>query len=102
MDPMELYDYTRGIWMIGEKREQVSYAFAVYDGVIQETYKVLEWFKAGSTYSSREDAETWKVTKDKRWEFVGRISENMRKKYRFKSVEHYWKPGNRNPIRYTF
>jgi len=26
----------------------------------------------------------------------------MRKKYQYKSVEHYWKSGAQNPIRYTF
>tara|TARA_Y100000768_G_C23970025_1_gene680014 strand:- start:457 stop:1197 length:741 start_codon:yes stop_codon:yes gene_type:complete len=101
MPPMELYDYTRGIWVVGKRRENVNYVFAVYDGVIQETYKVSEWFKAGTTYSSRKDAESWKATKDQRWEFVGNISEKMRKKYKHKSVEHYWKPGNRNPVRYV-
>ena len=100
MDPMELYDYTRGIWMVGERRDNISYVFAVYDGIIQETYKVLKWFKAGSTYSSAVEAESWKVHKDQRWEFVGNISDEMRKKYRYKSVHHYFKKGSRNPIRY--
>ena len=45
MGPMELYDYTRGIWKIGPKRDRVDYAFAVYDGVIQETYKIESWQK---------------------------------------------------------
>ena len=103
MSAVELYDYTRGIWIVGKlRREQVKYVFCVYDNIVQETYKVLEWFKAGSTFSSRKDAESWKIHKDKRWEFVGRISHGMRKKYRYKSVDHYWKQGNRNPIRYTF
>ena len=58
MDPMDLYDYTRGIWIISKKRrENVSYVFAVYDGIIQETYKVLNWFESGSTYSNRVDIE---------------------------------------------
>ena len=100
MDPMDLYDYTRGIWLIGSKREQVEYAFAVYDGIIQETYNVLQWFEGGSTYSHRNDIDSWKI--HKRWEFVGNVSEKMRKKYQYKSVEHFWKPGSRNPIRYTF
>ena len=101
MDPMELYDYTRGIWMVNENRvKNVSYAFSIYDGIIQETYKALEWFPAGSTYSSRTDKKSWKVNMDKRREFVGHISENMRKKYRYKSVEHYFKSGARNPLLY--
>ena len=101
MDPMELYDYTRGIWMVNEQRvKNVLYAFAIYDGIIQETYKTIDWFPAGSTFSSRKDKDSWKVHKSKRREFVGRISEKMRKKYRYKSVEHYFKSGARNPLLY--
>ena len=101
MDPMELYDYTRGVWHVSEvRRENVKYAFAIYDGVIQETYNVLQWFEAGTTYTNRIDIDAWK--KSKRWEFIGSISEEMRNKYRYKSVEHYWQANAQNPIRYTF
>jgi hypothetical protein len=101
MDSMDLYDYTRGIWKVAEaRRKNVTHAFAVYDGIIQETYNVLQWFEAGATYTNRIDIDAWK--KNERWEFIGSISEEMRKKYRYKSVDRYWKIGNRNPIRYTF
>lgn len=101
MPEVELYDYTRGIWIISDKkRKEIEYAFCVYDGVIQETYEVLDWFPAGSTYNVRQDKEEWKI--HERWEFVGNISSEMRKKYRHKSVSHYFTAGNRNPIRYTF
>jgi uncharacterized protein len=100
MEPMELYDYTRGIWKVGPKRDRVDYAFAVYDGIIQETYKVLEWFEAGTTFTNRVDTKDWLNVP--RWEFIGSISEEMRKKYRYKSARHYYTLGNRNPIRYTF
>ena len=102
MEPVELYDNTRGIWHIAEhRRESAQYAFAVYDGIIQETYKVLKWFEGGSTVSfGRIDIERWK--KYQRWEFVGNISNEMRKKYRYKSVEHYYPKNAQNPIRYTY
>ena len=101
MSEIELYDYTRGIWIVSEdKRKEIDYVFCVYDGIIQETYKVLDWFPGGSTYSVRDDKEEWK--KHERWEFVGNISNKMRKKYRHKSVSHYFPPGSRNPVRYTF
>ena len=65
--------------VISEKRrKETEYAFAVYDGVIQETYKIISWFKAGSTFSVRNDKKSWK--KDRRWEFVGDIDLEMRKK----------------------
>jgi len=97
MDPIELYDYTRGIWMVGSRREKADYAFAVYDGVIQETYR----YKAHTTFSTRITAESWKKFSDKRWEFVGDISALMQKKYKYKSVVDYYKQGARNPIRYV-
>ena len=101
MDPMDLYDYTRGIWSLDKKKiEKVTHAFAVYDGIIQETYNVLHWFEGGTTFTNRIDKEEWK--KIKRWEFIGSISEEMRKKYRYKSVAHYYPPNAQNPVRYTF
>jgi hypothetical protein len=101
MDPMDLYDYTRGVWNISEgRRKKIKYVFAVYDGIVQETYNVLQWFEAGKTYTNRIDIDAWKKTK--RWEFIGSISEEMRKKYRYKSVRHYWNVNAQNPIRYTF
>ena len=101
MEPMELYDYTRGIWKVGEKNaKKVLYAFAVYDGIIQETYKILQWFPASSTFSSRVDKKSWEVYKEERREFVGRISKKMRDKYRYKSVEHFFKRGAANPLLY--
>ena len=100
MDPMDLYDNTRGIWYLGPKRDRVDYAFAVYDGIVQETYNVLQWFEAGTTYTNRVDKDAWK--KMERWEFIGSISEEMRKKYRYKSVAHYYPPKAQNAVRYTF
>lgn len=101
MSPNQLYDYTRGIWIISKDRMAATeYAFAVYDGVIQETYKISGWFEAGSTFHSRQDKDSWK--KKQRFEFVGIIDESMRKKYRHKSVNHYFPYGAQNPMRYTY
>jgi hypothetical protein len=102
MSAQDLYDNTRGIWVISEeRRKKTKFAFAVYDGVIQETYEIQSWFRAGSTYASgRTDIERWK--KIPRYEFVGNISMEMRKKYLHKSVDHYWKAKAQNPMRYTY
>ena len=101
MSDAELYDYTRGIWIVSEKRRILTeYAFAVYDGVIQETYRISGWFEAGSTFHVRDVKDSWK--KNQRYEFVGVIDQEMRKKYRHKSVNHYFKMGAQNPIRYTY
>ena len=100
MDPMQMYDYTRGIWRISEERRNTTkYAFTIYDGIVQETYKILEWFKATSTFSNRIHRSEWQGD---RWEFVGNIDLDMRKKYQYNSVAHYWTSGNRNPIRFTY
>ena len=102
MSPQDLYDNTRGIWVVSkERRKNTKFAFAIYDGVIQETYEIQSWFEAGSTYASgRTDIEDWK--KVDRYEFVGNISKIMREKYLHRSVDHYWKAKAQNPIRYTY
>lgn len=46
MTDIELYDATRGVWKIGKDREKVEYTFAIYDGIVQEVYKVLAWYPA--------------------------------------------------------
>ena len=38
---------------------------------------------------------------DDRFEFIGILAdEELRNKYKYKSVEHYFKKGNANPIMY--
>jgi uncharacterized protein len=99
MRPIELYDAVRSAWIVGKKREQVKYAFAVYDSVVQEVYKIAAWLPYNSTLNTvgRNDDEDM----NKRWEFVGQIAdEKIRKKYLFKNVSAYLGP--RNPINYSF
>ena len=98
MSEIELYDYTRGQWKVNvEKANKAKFAFAVYEGIIQEVYSVLFWLEAGKTLNTRNEIE---AVKD-RFEFIGNIAEpEIRNKYKFKSVEHYFKKGNANPIMY--
>lgn len=106
MHEVELYDYTRGRWKLNpERAKNAKYGIAVYEGIIQEVYTILEWHKAGTTESVRKDDETNQLnTKDSlvgRYEFVGiPAPTEIREKYKFKSVEHYFKQGNSNPIKY--
>ena len=99
MSPVELYDATRGMWVMGPKREQVRYAFAVYEGVVKEVYEVKAWFPAGSTFMTRDRSPA----PDKhRWEFVGTIAEpTIRDKYINKTVRAYFSKNSQNPIRYV-
>ena len=36
----ELYEATRGIWKVGERREQAEFAMAVYQGIVREVYRM--------------------------------------------------------------
>jgi uncharacterized protein len=38
----ELYEVTRGIWVLGPRREGVTYAFAVFEGIVWEVYEISE------------------------------------------------------------
>lgn len=82
LSPIELYDVTRGFWAIDEKKARnAELAFAVYEGIIQEVYKIISWYDAGTTLSTRS------TNSDNRKEFVGQVAdEKIRKKYRFKRV----------------
>lgn len=107
MPENELYEYTRGRWVLNPNRaKNAKYAFAVYQGVVQEVYEIHQWYKAGETNSFRLDKENEGLdtieSLEGRFEFVGEIAnDTIRNKYRFTSVEHYFKRGNSNPIMYV-
>lgn len=97
MSQQELYDATRGHWKVGIDKDKVQLAFAVYNGIVQEVYKVAAWFEAGTTYMGERTLE-----REGRWEFVGRIAnEEIRHKYLNKSAAHYFKKGAINPFVYV-
>lgn len=97
MSAHELYEATRGHWVVGQRREGVELAMAVFEGIVQEVYRVAAWFPAGSTFLDRGHGSVDPA----RWEFVGRVAdESVRGRYRFKSVRQYV-DGLRNPILYV-
>jgi uncharacterized protein len=99
MPALELYEATRGVWRVGENRHTVNYAIAVYQGVVQEVYRIQGWFQAGSTFYSTRQSDT--VTNEERWEFVGNIAEDtIRKRYIYKSLGERLPDGAQNPIAY--
>jgi hypothetical protein len=106
MTAMELYDYTRGQWKLNPVRaSNAKYGIAVYEGIVQEVYEIQNWYKAGTTFSVRQENENIerdpKEGLDGRYEFIGNLaSDDIREKYKFKSVGHYFKQGNSNPIMY--
>lgn len=98
MSEIELFDNTRGYWKLNpDKANKAKYGFAVYEGIIQEVYTILEWLPAGSTFNVRDEE-----VPPGRYEFIGNIADDeVRSKYRYKSVESYFKRGNSNPIMYV-
>lgn len=96
--PIELYDATRSAWVVGDRKAQAKFAFAVYQGIIQETYEIKGWYPNNSTMNTRKSEET--DIREERWEFVGRLADSsIRNKYLYKDVSDY--VGTQNPIRYV-
>jgi uncharacterized protein len=83
MSAQELYDATRQFWRIGNNKNKIKYAFSVYDGMIQEVYKIIDWYPGGTTFTTR----TVEKEHKNKWEFIGKIAdENIRRKYIYKDV----------------
>lgn len=99
MSAESLYESTRGIWVIGERRNRAKYAMAIYAGVVREVYEIESWHRAGTTpYVTRVQAELAR-SQNKRWEFVGRVAhESVRSLYVGFSVAHLFRFGQQNPI----
>lgn len=99
ISPEELYESTRGVWVVGKRREKAQYAFAVFQGVVREVYRIHTWHVAGTlNYQFRE----LKVEDlSNRWEFEGRVAEDkIRQKYLKKSIRSYLTKQSQNPIKY--
>ncbi len=94
----ELYEATRGVWRLGDRRNKAELGFAIYMGIVREVYRIQEWFPAGTTkYSTRTDIKI-----HGRWEFVGEVAEDIiRNKYIDKSVGKYLTTNSQNPIIYV-
>ena len=99
MDPEALYDTTRGVWVLGKRRANARYAFAIYQGEILEVYAIDKWHRAGTTtYSNREiDLQEY----GNRWEFTGTPAADIRDRYIGRSVAGYFRRGAANPVMYV-
>jgi uncharacterized protein len=100
MSSQELYEVTRGVWKLGERRNNAEYAFAVYQGVVREVYRIENWCPAGTLpYETRNQA-TLRIPG--RWEFEGIVAKPaIRKKYLDLSVGQYFAANSQNPITYV-
>lgn len=95
----ELYEATRGVWRLGERKNRVDLAFSVAEGHVLDVFSICGWHPAGSTsYRTRPHKD---VNINGRWEFVGvRAPDDLRDQYLGGSVRHYWKQGASNPVLY--
>jgi hypothetical protein len=96
MPAVELYEATRGIWVIGKRREKAEFAIAVYQGIVREVYRIKQWHPAGTLEYQTRDSSNFKNSR--RWEFEGSVAEDsIRNQYKENSVGK----GGQNPIRYV-
>jgi len=94
MTDEELYEATRGLWVVGLRREQAEYGMAVYQGIVREVYRIQKWHPAGTLKYRTRDSKGFKSSG--RWEFEGTVATNIRNEYIGNSVGM----GGQNPIRY--
>lgn len=100
MTEAELYDATRSAWVLGDRRELAQFAFAVFEGVVREVYRITKWLPAGSTFNARWPRKP--LRRNGRWEFVGVIApEELRKRYINRYVGYLFTQGGQNPISYV-
>lgn len=104
MTEVELYDATRSCWRVNlQQANKVSYVLAVYDGIVQEVYKVSAWVPCYSTLMMREIPQEI-IEKDKalnKYEFVGTIAEeSVRQKYLGGIVSGLFTKGAQSPFKY--
>ncbi len=98
MSKKELYEATRGVWKLGKRRNGARYAFAIYQGVVRQVYKIRNWHPAGTTqYETRAHDD---VNAPGRWEFTGAIASGLASRYRNRSVRRYFQQNCQNPIVY--
>ena len=92
MSDDELYEITRGNWVVGERRETAKFAFSVFNGVVRQVYKIEKWFPVTAR---RQEQKT-----RQRWRFEGTVSQELQH-YVGGSVENYVTYGAQNPIKYV-
>lgn len=95
MPAADLYESTHGWWVLGERRTEAKYAFAVSKGVIREIYRINSWRKRTEGDRGYEEGER------ARWGFDGEVATEM-EHFKHTSVAHLFKKGNASPAMYTF
>ena len=96
MSPLELYEATRGFWVIGPRRERVELALAVYQGIVREVYRVRA-LAPGRHAGRTETRDAVPYPRARPVGVRGRVAEDVRDDYIDRSVGK----GGQNPIRYV-
>ncbi|MCA9952830.1 MAG: hypothetical protein KDE48_24440 [Anaerolineales bacterium] len=91
MDEEDLYEITRGNWVLGSRRENAQYAFAIYNGIVRQAYQIQRWFPVIARSPGQKTRN--------RWRFEGIVAEDLQH-YVGGSVENYITQGAQNPIKY--
>jgi hypothetical protein len=99
MSDEALYEATRGVWILGDRRGQAKQAFAVFQGVVREVYEIHSWHPAGTTPYRSRPAED--VNRTGRWEFQGNVARALSAKYCGGSVESYFPRNAQSPVVYV-
>lgn len=101
MTPIELYDITRHSWVLSDRRSKAKYAFAIYQGVVQQVYTIETWLPQNSTINTKYLDSSEKIEKNTdRWEFVGNIApKTIRDLYLYRNVSQYLGSAQ-NPVTY--
>lgn len=96
MPPVELFEATRGWWVVGPQRERAKVAFAVSAGVIRGAYRIHRWRERAEGDRDWEDD----IGKKPRWGFDGEPAEDLAR-FLNTSVGHRFRRGQANPIAYV-
>jgi hypothetical protein len=91
ISPERMYEITRGNWALSTRRNKAEYAFTVYKGIIQEVYRIDDWFPAKARDPEQKIQD--------RWRFNGEVARDLQH-YVGCSVKHYFKRGNQSPVLY--
>lgn len=77
----------------------MKYALAVFEGIVREVFTVDSWQRSGSSHYETRDFDHRELPG--RWEFTGQVApEEVRSRYVGRSVAHYFRQGNVNPVMY--
>jgi len=102
MAPSELYEATRGIWIVAPDAHKADFAFSVNQGIVREVYAISRWRRANDPPFRRPDVLENDPRLKEGWVFEGGVApEPIRTEYRGTSVRAYFTPASQNPVRFV-